>query len=181
MAAVWAAVTGLTTRPGTPITRLPAGITAFSGTSAPAAIRQPSPMTAPFRIVACIPIRQRSPTVQPCTMAPCPMDTPRPTITSSPGPVCSTALSCTLEPSPMTMCPVSARSTAPYQTLQSFFSSTLPASVAFSATKAAPKSAGEWVPILIYAIQLTLLLRCFYYTKLKRNCKHPAGYGTITA
>ncbi len=72
--AACAALTGRTTFPGTPMTRLPAGMTISSGTSAPAATR-PAPMTAPFKIVACIPIKQSSPTVQPCTTALWPMDT----------------------------------------------------------------------------------------------------------
>ena len=171
MAAACAALTGRTTLPGTPMTRLPAGTCMFSGTSAPAAIRQPSPMTAPFKIVACIPIRQPSPTVQPCTTAPCPTDVPRPTVTSSPGPVCSTALSCTLEFSPMAMRPVSARSTAPYQTLLFFSSRTLPASVAFSATNAAPLSAGAWWFIVMKAILLHL--RSF------RAFPHVVGVGVL--
>ena len=46
--AACAALTGCMTFPGTPMTRLPAGTTIFSGTSAPAAIKLPAPMTAPF-------------------------------------------------------------------------------------------------------------------------------------
>ena len=51
----------------------------------------------------------------------------------------------------MAIRPVSARSTAPYQTLLFFSSRTLPASVAFSATNAAPLSAGAWWFIVMKA------------------------------
>jgi len=52
------------------MTREPAGTTVFWVTSAPAAIRQFSSMTAPLSRMAPIPMVQWSPTVQPCRMAP---------------------------------------------------------------------------------------------------------------
>ena len=123
-------------------------------------------MTAPFKMVACIPTRQLSPTVQPCTTALCPTDTPRPSVTSKPGPVCSTALSCTLVFSPTVMRPVSARSTAPYHTLLPGCSTTSPASVALGATNVACCAFGDF-PFTVNSAILQHL--CLYYTR--RNKK----------
>ena len=98
---------------GTPTATVRGGSTKFSVTSAPAPTMLPSPMTAPFITVACMPISAPSPTVQPCTSAQWPTVTFRPMRTSWSVPVCTTAPSWMLVPSPTVMLPLSARSTAP--------------------------------------------------------------------
>src|SRR5207249_3589736 len=59
-----------TTLPGTPRTREPVGMTAFSVTSAPAPMMQRRSITAPLRTVARMAIRTSSSTRAPCTTAP---------------------------------------------------------------------------------------------------------------
>src|SRR5690606_33385255 len=54
---------------GVPATIDPAGMTVRGVTTAPAAIRQRSPICAPSRMTAPMPIRHSSPMVQACTMA----------------------------------------------------------------------------------------------------------------
>src|SRR5690625_5036843 len=117
--------------PGTPATRRPGGMSAFSGTSAPAAMGDPAPMRAPLRMVAPIPTRTSSSTVQPCRTAPWPTETPVPTWTGNPASVWTTTLSWRLLRAPIRMASQSARRTAPYQTLTSSPSST-------SATRTTP-------------------------------------------
>jgi hypothetical protein len=51
-----------------------------SRTSAPAPTRHPSPIFAPFRMIAPMPMSVPSPTVQPCSIAMCPMETRLPSI-----------------------------------------------------------------------------------------------------
>lgn len=69
----------------------------FPVTSAPAPMMQFFPTTAPLSIMLPIPTTVLSPTVQPCTTALCPMDTPFPIWMECPSSVCSVLLSCTLE------------------------------------------------------------------------------------
>ena len=91
------------------------GITIFPVTSAPAPMMQFFPTTAPLSIMLPIPTTVLSPTVQPCTTALCPMDTPFPIWMECPSSVCSVLLSCTLELSSIKILPVSPRTTALYQ------------------------------------------------------------------
>ena len=72
----------------------------------------------------------------PWIIAEWPIVTPLPTRSGTPGSVCMTVRSCTLDPSPMTIGSNSERSTQPYQTLAPASSTMLPTSVAFSATHA---------------------------------------------
>src|SRR5215471_9227699 len=67
--------------PGTPIHSENGSTTLFSGTTVPAAMIDPSPIFALFRITEPMPIRQRSPIEQPCRVTECPTVTQSPMIT----------------------------------------------------------------------------------------------------
>src|SRR5690348_532186 len=79
----------------------------------------------------------------PCTMQECATVAPGPTSTTASGAPCRTELSCTLAPSRTMIVQMSARSTAPYQTLAPFSMVTSPISVAVGATKASGWTVGR--------------------------------------
>ena len=103
--------------PGTPATSERGGTSMPSVTSAPAAIIDSSPMTAPFMTIAPMPTSTWSPIVAPCTTAPWPTDTPSPRLTGRSTSTWNAQLSWTLDRAPMVIGSLSARSTAPYQML----------------------------------------------------------------
>ncbi len=82
---MFSGVSFLMTLAGTPATKTAGSIIFPSGTSAHAAIREPSPITAPFKIVAPIPINAPPSTVQPCRTTLCPTVTFSPTLIGKPG------------------------------------------------------------------------------------------------
>ena len=108
-----------TARAGLPTIRLPAGNCLPSVTSAPAPTMHPSPITAWLRTIAPIPISVALPTVQPCRMAWWPIVQSSPIVSGAPGSECSIAPSCTLLRAPIVIGVLSARITAPNQTLAS--------------------------------------------------------------
>ena len=93
-------------------------------------------MVAPLSSTAWMPISEPSPTVQPCSIAWWPTVTSSPSFIGRPGSVCSTAPSWMLVRAPITIGSLSARSTAPGQTLQPGPSVTWPITVAPSAIQA---------------------------------------------
>ncbi len=119
MAAACAALTGRTTLPGTPMTS-PRHLHVLRH-KRPAAIRQPSPIDdrAVQKSSRASQSGSRRPPCSRAITAPCPTDVPRPTVTSSRG-RCAAQRYPARWFSPMAMRLVSARSTAPYQTLLFF-------------------------------------------------------------
>ena len=144
-----------------------------SGTTAPAATMLPLPITQRFKRVACIPTSTSSSTVQPCTTAAWPMVTLRPMVRGQCLLQCSTAPSCTLLPEPTIMGSISPRSTAPYHTLESFPSRTLPITEALGATNSAPLFWGVSPPqeIIIKTAPFAVLNYC----KQKSSPASPAA------
>lgn len=171
MASACAALTGRTTLPGTPMTRLPAGTCMFSGTSAPAAIRQPSPDDRAVQNRRVHPNQAAVAHRAAVHNGPVPDGRSAPHRYIQPGAGVHHGVVLHVGVFPNGDAPVSARSTAPYQTLLFFSSRTLPASVAFSATNAAPLSAGAWWFIVMKAILLHL--RSF------RAFPHVVGVGVL--
>ncbi len=117
-----------------------------SGTRAPAATIEPSPIFAPLRTVALIPIKQPSPISHPCTTARWPTTQPSPTTAGYPGSACSTQPSWTFVRAPIRIGSVSPRNTAPYQTLDCSPKYTAPMTKAPGATKEDSATSGLLSP-----------------------------------
>src|SRR5215207_146963 len=146
MSAACSSLTSLTRLAGMPTMRLWGGNSRPSGTTAPAATIEPSPIFAPLRMVHPIPTRQLSSISHPCTTALWPRTHPSPTTAGKPGSAWRMQPSCTLVLAPIRMGSVSPRNTAPYQTLDSSPRCTSPMTHAPGATQADRATCGKVLP-----------------------------------
>ncbi len=88
-------------------------MTVPSNTTAPAAMSEPVPITAPLRMVALMPMRQSSSTVHPWTTALCPTETRSPTVQGEAGVGVEDYVVLEVGPAPTLMAAVSARTETP--------------------------------------------------------------------
>ena len=86
----------------------------------PAPTMLPRPILAPFMTIEPIPTSAPSSSVQPCRMTLWPTVQFLPIVSGKPRSVWQVELSCTLEPSPISIHSLSPRNTAPNQTLAEF-------------------------------------------------------------
>ena len=129
--------------PGNPGHEGVAGMTVPSRTTVPAATSEPVPITAPFSTTAPMPMSTSSSTVQPCTTARCPIDTPDRRASGNRNRCAGRNLPCTLLPLPTLMAPMSARRTALNHMLTPSARRTSPTTTAPGATQALGSRTGS--------------------------------------
>ena len=116
-----------------------------SVTSEFAPTRQLLPIFALLRMVEPMPISVLVPMVQPCRITLWPMVQPAAILIGEPGSVCSMHISWMFVPSPISIHPLSPRITEPNQMPTSSLKTTLPITLAFSATQASGAMSGTKV------------------------------------